>query len=343
MARRKSIYDTVWSGNYYKGVLVLKKLHYPSKGQYGAIFKCHCGKTFERLFSNVNRGQTSCKSCSSYERNKSKFVIKDRRLYRIWKCMNNRCHNPKDPNYTNYGGRGIKVCPDWRDTSDEGFNNFYKDIGIYPTTKHTVDRLNVNGNYCPDNCAWKTQKEQMNNVRRNHIITWKGKNYTLQALGEELGIKPNTILTRLRRGYPLEEAVKHTPSFLVSGEKCKNSGKVLVKRGEYSGSIKDHLPEISEGLDSGLTARQISKELGVSEHIINRVIRVYLKREAYHYLLSYSGNKIRVKNTYSFSQEDLNHMYQEKDAGSTNTALAKYFKCSASTITNVLRKFYDKT
>lgn len=206
--RRKSIYDKIWAGDYFEGVLVLEKLYYLDVNQYAALFKCHCGKTFERLFGNVKRGQTTCRDCSNYERNKSKYVIKDRRLYRIWKAMNNRCHNNKDPNYDHYGGRGIFVCEDWRDTSEEGFTRFYQQVGIYPTTNHTLERLNVNRGYNPDNCMWASYKEQANNKRDNHYIEWKGETYTIQLLAEQLGIKPNTLLYRLRRGWSIDEAVK---------------------------------------------------------------------------------------------------------------------------------------
>ena len=212
--RRRSIYDKVFSGNYFDGVLVLQKLHFPKTGQYGAVFRCHCGKVFERLFGNVKRGQRDCNDCSSYRSNKSKFTIKDRRLYRIWKAMNYRCHSPDHPSYEDYGGRGIHVCDSWRDHSEEGFNNFYQGVGMYPTTSHTLDRIDVDKGYSSDNCRWATSKVQANNKRDNHYIKWEGVDYTIQGLGEELGIKPNTLLYRLRRGWSLEEAisgVKLTP------------------------------------------------------------------------------------------------------------------------------------
>lgn len=94
-----------------------------------------------------------CEDCNKYlvAKSKEKFTIKDRRLYSIWKAMNNRCKNKYSTGYEDYGGRGIKVCKRWDDETVEGFNNFYKDIGMYPTIHHSIDRIDVNGDYTPDN------------------------------------------------------------------------------------------------------------------------------------------------------------------------------------------------
>jgi hypothetical protein len=82
------------------------------------------------------------------------------RIYRIWLGMRTRCNNPKRKDYKYYGARGIKVCNRWRK-----FQNFYDDMGELPTPLHTIERINVNGDYKPANCKWATVKEQRQNMR----------------------------------------------------------------------------------------------------------------------------------------------------------------------------------
>jgi hypothetical protein len=77
--------------------------------------------------------------------------------------MKNRCYNPSYPKYKNWGGRGIRVCESWLD-----FSNFYADMGDAPVGM-SIDRIDVNGDYCKENCRWATQKEQQNN-RRNNVL-----------------------------------------------------------------------------------------------------------------------------------------------------------------------------
>lgn len=205
---RKSKYDYLKVGDFFEGLLVLKLYHIIRTGHRSALFRCHCGENFYRTFSNIQKGKKCCSKCSRWESSKSKYIIKDRRLYGIWKSMNRRCSNSEDDNYHHYGGRGIEVCEEWRDNCVEGFNNFYKDMGIYPSTLHTVERKDVNGNYNKDNCCWATQKEQGNNKRDNHTLMWKGQKYTISEISDILGIKANTLCYRLRRGWSVEEAIR---------------------------------------------------------------------------------------------------------------------------------------
>lgn len=122
--------------------------------------------------------------------------------YHAWSAMIQRCTNPNNPNYKNYGGRGIKVHEPWRD-----FSNFIIDMGRKPSSKHTLDRKNVNGNYEPSNCRWITQKQQCNNLRKNVLLTHNNKTMTISEWADHTGIKYDTLYIRLYRGWDVGRAL----------------------------------------------------------------------------------------------------------------------------------------
>lgn len=86
-------------------------------------------------------------------------------LYKVWSEMKRRCKNPNDPKYKYYGARGISVCASW-----DSFENFYRDMGERPTPKHSIDRINNDGNYEPENCRWATALEQRHNQRKSGTV-----------------------------------------------------------------------------------------------------------------------------------------------------------------------------
>jgi len=122
------------------------------------------------------------------------------RIYRILRAMYQRCSNPKNSGWKNYGGRGISVCERWRT-----FSNFLSDMGECPGTL-TIERLNNNGNYEPGNCAWRTRKQQQRNMRRNRVIKVNGITGCISELAEIFNIDVNTVHGRLRWGWPPEAA-----------------------------------------------------------------------------------------------------------------------------------------
>jgi hypothetical protein len=88
--------------------------------------------------------------------------------YESYKGMKKRCYNPNSQDYYNYGGRGIVVCDEW--LGKDGFDKFLNDLGFRPSSKHSIDRINSNGNYCKENCRWATISEQSKNKNRNWVI-----------------------------------------------------------------------------------------------------------------------------------------------------------------------------
>lgn len=122
--------------------------------------------------------------------------------YQSWYSMRCRCNNPNASNYARYGGRGIRVHERW-----DVFENFLADLGPRPSPSHTLDRIDVDGNYEPGNCRWATWQEQHRNRRNNHRLSFRGETLTVQEWSERIGIPVKTLHERLRRGLSTERAL----------------------------------------------------------------------------------------------------------------------------------------
>lgn len=124
--------------------------------------------------------------------------------YNSYDSMMSRCYNPNAANYDNYGGRGIVVCDEWRHNpsafGEWATSNGYKE-GL------TIERKDVNGNYCPENCCWVTRKAQANNRRSNTRLSLNGETHTISEWSEIAGISKITISSRLRLGWSVERAL----------------------------------------------------------------------------------------------------------------------------------------
>ena len=127
------------------------------------------------------------------------------RLYRIWSNMIQRCTNPKVDNYNFYGGRGIKVCEEWREDF-VSFRNWALSNGY--TDYLTLDRIDNDGNYEPSNCRWETHLNQCNNTRRNHLITFQEETHTIAEWARIVGMKVDTLERRINVcGWSAEKAL----------------------------------------------------------------------------------------------------------------------------------------
>lgn len=160
---------------------------------------CDCGVIKEvRVYSLIDGKSRSC-GCLSKEITAKRELIHGNSAkpeYLIWIKIKHRCNNPKDRQYPNYGGRGILLCKKWLD-----FEEFSKDMGPRPGPKHTIDRINNNGNYEPGNCRWATKKEQNNNKRNNVLVEIGSEIKTIAGWAAASGLRHSTILERHKRGW----------------------------------------------------------------------------------------------------------------------------------------------
>lgn len=122
--------------------------------------------------------------------------------FNIWSHMLGRCNNPNNKSYVHYGGRGISVCESWKK-----FENFYRDMGPRPGAGYSIDRVDVNGDYCPDNCRWATAVTQARNTRKTKYVTAGGKTLPFIEMAEDHGITRETLKSRVCRGMSIEDAI----------------------------------------------------------------------------------------------------------------------------------------
>lgn len=153
-------------------------------------FECECGKIIVKTTADVKRGKT--KSCSRIctTGNPSKHS-----LYQTWDGIKKRCYQNGATGYHNYGGRGIKMCDEWR----YSFWSFVSDMGDKPFSASTIERIDNNADYCKENCIWASPREQASNRRNNIYITYQNEVHTLYSICKILNLKHSTIWLRLQK------------------------------------------------------------------------------------------------------------------------------------------------
>lgn len=189
--------------------------HVSPSGKCNIQYKClcDCGKEKIVFGTNLSRGLTNSCGCLQKERAsaaKTTHGETDSHLYGVWCAIKRRCYQKYDPNYSNYGGRGIIMCDEWKNDY-KTFRDWAYAHGYNPEAKRgecTLDRKDVNGNYCPENCRWITQQEQMNNVRYNHLETYNGETHTIAEWARLYNMSYSKLSQRLNRyGYDIEKAL----------------------------------------------------------------------------------------------------------------------------------------
>lgn len=162
------------------------------------LCQCECGKTTV-LPACKWRRTLSC-GCARGTHHMSRS-----RTFSTWRDMFQRCENPESPRYKHYGGRGIKVCPQWRQ-----FEQFFQDMGERPDGL-TIDRKDNNGDYTPANCRWATRKTQTENRRCTIWIEFNGVRKTRTQWARHIGMYPSVLAKRLKNNWPFEMAITLPP------------------------------------------------------------------------------------------------------------------------------------
>ena len=185
-------------GQRYGRLTVIRAVASPTqKDWHGAWWECRCdcGRRVTAPRRHLIRGDRRSCGCKRHGRRRTPE-------YRIWLNMVQRCTNPRNPGWPNYGGRGITLCERWRQ-----FENFYADMGPRPSVRHSIERDDNDGPYAKENCRWATRVEQANNRRDNLRLTVGGRTQTAAQWERELGLTLNSISRRVAAGMSATQAI----------------------------------------------------------------------------------------------------------------------------------------
>lgn len=233
------------------------------EGSVCARVRCVCGAEALVPRSNLYRGMSRSCGCRRWDLAAEKFskrerwrsIKQHRAEYRIWNDMKTRCYNANSTHYADYGGRGIAICGRWLSS----FEDFFSDIGPRPSPEHSIDRIDVNGNYEPSNCRWATQYEQTRNKRNTVKVEFNGQSVPLWSLAEQYNIPTSVVIQRLGRGWRVEDALAAT---------------------RYPSRIdEDVVRKIRALAAEGVTFSEIGRRLSLGKSTVRRIARGMTRKE----------------------------------------------------------------
>lgn len=174
----------------------------------GAHWLCRCECGNETVVGSVHLGNGHSQSCGCFGREQRLVAntthgMSNTPEFRSWAHTLSRCYNTRVAKYPRYGGRGIQVCDRWRIS----FEAFFADMGPKPSPRHSIERIDNDGNYEPGNCVWATAPEQSRNKSNTVRLTFAGRTQCVAAWAEELGMRVTTLWGRLNRGWSVERTL----------------------------------------------------------------------------------------------------------------------------------------
>lgn len=212
---RKNLTGYIFNRLVVQGLAGTKKWK-SGKSEYLWRCACRCGKEVLVPTASLTSGNTGSCGCFHVDSARAQGVasrvhggrVNGARTpeYATWFNMIQRCTNPRNSSYKNYGGRGITIYPQWL-----AYAGFVADMGLRPTPDHTLERINNDGPYDKVNCRWATRKEQARNQRTNRKLTYNGETLCVAEWAERIGLNRNALYTRLSLGWDVARALT-TPS-----------------------------------------------------------------------------------------------------------------------------------
>lgn len=190
-------------GKRFNNLTVLSRSYNNLNGESFFNCLCDCGKEKRVQANRIRNGKTKSCGCKHIRNGNFKHGLYRSTENIIWMGIKGRCYTPTSTSYKNYGARGIKMCDRWKNS----FENFLADMGKRPSKKHSIERINNNGNYEPSNCKWATNLEQSKNKRTTKKIAFNGEVYCMIEWAEKLNISYQTLQHRFMNGWNIEEAL----------------------------------------------------------------------------------------------------------------------------------------